>query len=633
MRATVNRKITTGAAVVLGTALLLSSCTDERVAECEPGRIYCEGDLARTCADDGLSFADEDCANDGNVCHPGLGCSPCHPLSLLCEGQTVVQCQGNGITTVPLAQCLAAENEVCYLGNCMDACQAASDNRSYVGCEYWAVDLDNAVISSVFNAAAQQFAVVVSNPSLVEARVVVHRNDAPVGWPQQLVQVAETVVLPQGLAVINLAPREVDGSPEGTYDQGTHTALTSNAYRVTSSVPIIAYQFSPLDNVQVFSNDASLLVPTSALDTKYLVMGWPQTIAETNDPSTNFHRNLRVFLTIVATEPGTDVTIRLSTDIVGGGDIPPMQAGEELTVSLGPFDVLNLETGDFGADFTGSYIESDRPIAVFSGSEASDVPLFDNLSDRFCCADHLEHQLYPVQSAGSSFVVATMPPRTPAVAAAGGDVSIVAERDWIRLLSTESDNEIITSLPPPLDRMILGEGEHVTMPSDCDFTIWASKPIFAGQFVGGQATTGISTDLPGGDPSFILLPPVQQWRSRYVFLTPDKYAFDFVVIIAAEDNPVLLDYEALGTECTTHRAQCDSYPDIRTEMKVHRCQLGFPLIIEGLPPPDNIDPNLQNDGYHVASANEPFGLIVYGFDKHVSYGYAGGTDLKRINVK
>ena len=76
-----------------------------------------------------------------------------------------------------------------------------------------------------------------------------------------------------------------------------------------------------------------------------------------------------------------------------------------------------------------------------------------------------------------------------------------------------------------------------------------------------------------------------------------------------------------------------SYPDKRTNILVHRCQLGFPIITPGLPYPDNIDMNIQNDGYHVATADGPFGLVVYGFDKHVSYGYAGGTDLRRINVK
>ncbi|MDY0001854.1 MAG: IgGFc-binding protein, partial [Polyangia bacterium] len=447
----------------------LGGCRQVHHAVCEPERIYCLGPLAQTCRQDGESYDEEDCAALGKVCHPGLGCTSCHPGALSCQGQTVVACQGNGETLVPVTTCDASTNEVCFLGNCVDACRQASENRSYVGCEYWAVDLDNAVISSVFNAAAQQFAVVVSNPGTLPATVRVERNDAPPGWPLAVVEVVRIDLPPQGLRVINLAPREVDGSAPGTYNTGTHTALTSNAYRVVSNVPIIAYQFSPLDNVQVFSNDASLLVPTSALDGEYLVMGWPQTIAVTNDPNTNFHSNLRAFLTIVGIETGTDVSVELSTAIVGSESIPARAAGETIDMSLGPFDVLNLETGDFGADFTGTRIKADRPVAVFSGSEASDVPMFDSLAFRYCCADHLQHQLFPVTSAGSRFVVARMPSRTKAVKEAGGEVSIVEETDWVRILATENNTQVVTSLPPPDDRFQLDAREHVTLPASCDF--------------------------------------------------------------------------------------------------------------------------------------------------------------------
>ncbi len=37
-----------------------------------------------------------------------------------------------------------------------------------------------------------------------------------------------------------------------------------------------------------------------------------------------------------------------------------------------PYRVLNLETGSFHADFTGSIIDASGPVVVFSGSEASD---------------------------------------------------------------------------------------------------------------------------------------------------------------------------------------------------------------------------------------------------------------------
>ena len=35
---------------------------------------------------------------------------------------------------------------------------------------------------------------------------------------------------------------------------------------------------------------------------------------------------------------------------------------------------------------------------------------------------------------------------------------------------------------------------------------------------------------PGGDPSLIWVPPVEQWRNQYLFLVPNKYAFDFLLI-------------------------------------------------------------------------------------------------------
>jgi hypothetical protein len=46
----------------------------------------------------------------------------------------------------------------------------------------------------------------------------------------------------------------------------------------------------------------------------------------------------------------------------------------------------------------------------------------------------------------------------------------------------------------------------------------------------------------------------------------------------------------------------------------------------------NLKPGMQNDGVHRIEADLPVGVIVSGFDSFVSYAYAGGTDLKGINV-
>src|SRR5690349_3561842 len=188
-----------------------------------------------------------------------------------------------------------------------------------------------------------------------------------------------------------------------------------------------------------------------------MVLGWPQTIATTGDANTNFDDDLRATLTIVGVKDGlTTVQITSKADIIGGKDaqgntIMPRFAGEPFEVKLGPFDVINLETGGFNADFSGTMIQADQAVAVFSGSEASDVPDFQTLSSRQCCADHLEEQLFPLSTAGTRFVAVKSYDRTKAVKAAGGDVAVIREKEWFRVMGTEEFTTVITSLPPPQD--------------------------------------------------------------------------------------------------------------------------------------------------------------------------------------
>ena len=45
---------------------------------------------------------------------------------------------------------------------------------------------------------------------------------------------------------------------------------------------------------------------------------------------------------------------------------------------------------------------------------------------------------------------------------------------------------------------------------------------------------------------------------------------------------------------------------------------------------------LVSDGVHTAVSDQPFGIIAYGYDQYVSYGYPAGlnlTDLKLIKEK
>ena len=391
--------------------------------------------------------------------------------------------------------------------------------------------------------------------------------------------------------------------------------------------------------MNVRSNDATLLLPTAALNTSgrsYVVASWPQTIARTDDPKTNYGLDLRAFLTLVGTAPDTKIRLRTTARVVPGGPFPAGVAkGEVVEAVLQPFEVLNLETGDFNADFTGSTIDSTAPIVVYTGSEASDAPFFTELAERACCADHLESQVTPLRAVGKSYVLGRMPNRARAIAAAGGAAAPFVEPELFRIVATvPGPTTVTTSLPAPWDSFALdGVGEHVTIPALTDFTLTASSPVLVAQVQVSQEAAGISirNGLPGGDPNLVLVPPTEQWRNDYVLLTPDKYAFDFLVIAAPFGATVYVDGLPIdGQVCEV--APGDGLDEKTRGAKdppfvVYRCQLSFPVIDPLKLPPENVQLGKQNDGVHRVQSDYGIGVLVYGFDYRVSYAYAGGTEL------
>jgi hypothetical protein len=416
---------------------------------------------------------------------------------------------------------------------------------------------------------------------------------------------------------------------------------------VRTTFPVVAYQFNPLANVGVFSNDASLLRPVEAVTPQgddmldaYVALGWPQTIATTDDPRTNFSSanpiDLRAFLTIVGTRPDTTVRVQPSTRVLGAPGVPETNAGGELEVTLQPYDVLNLETDDFRADLTGSVIAANGPIIAFTGSEASDAPYFDTLSERYCCADHLEEQLDHLRTAGKNFVAAVTANRSRALRMAGAAIGVAEQSDYFRILATtDAGAHITTSLEdePSLD--LFARGEYVDLASSVPFTISSDSPIMLMSVSPSQQAAAVPSSLPGGDPSLIIIPPIEQFRTSYVFQTPFEYAFDFVRIIAPEGAVVVFDSRTLeDLGCTSVTAGTfDSPLGNATKFVVHSCQLGFPVIDPNRTAPDNVLDAEQSDGVHVIEADQKIGVLVNGFDSFVGYAYAAGTELEFITER
>jgi hypothetical protein len=681
---------------LVGTALL-PSCTreigrEQRDAALPPGQDggfrcesietqACEGDVHRSCTSNGefLEPASEDCGAMGQICVEGIWCAACVPDTQLCDGNDVVMCSHDGSETTVLETCDISMGFTCRDGSCVNLCDEAIQQRSYVGCEFYAADLDNAAIGAGRDASSQQYAVVVSNPGALPTEVTVEVDTRPFGAESVPREIEHVTIGPGDLEVFTLPRREVDGSSsfatcssdatcgvdEGCWcsggvapgagatdcrcrnsptahglNDGTHSALTPNAYRIRSTIPIIAYQFNPLDNVGVFSNDASLLLPTSAIGRDYVVVSWPQTIANSSNPAEDFDtsrldEDLRAFLTIVGTTEGQHVTVTLGgevREVVGLGDFTgPLMAGRVLDFDMGMFDVVNLETHGFNADFTGTQITSNGGVSVFTGSEASDAPRVEDVGNRQCCADHLEEQLFPTNTMGLRFFIGRTPARSTALNAAfvtADSVGDFNEPEYVRVVAVEEGlTTVTTTIPFPGDYFELHQYESVIIEANQDFFMSADKRLGVVQVMASQQATGIANIYPGGDPSLIAIPPIDQYRQDYVFLTPSFYAFDFITIVAPADADILLDGQPLDPlACTSGPADgVHGRDDPPEEWLVYRCQLSFPDVI-GVPNV-RVEDGIQNDGYHTLQATQDVSLVVSGFDSFVSYAYAGGLNL------
>jgi hypothetical protein len=560
----------------------------------------CLGDAYTPCNTDGTPGEPVTCTG---ACAAGIGCVACLPDALSCVGNEVHKCSVDGQNTDEVVQtCDVSAGQVCSDGVCTDACQVAAGQPSNLGCEFWAVDLDQ---QDGFNdPASAPWGVALSNAGQGQANVTIELNDAPVGQPLALSVVEQVSVEGGSLLALVLPTRELDcGTVPNDYNS-PGTCLSSRAYRITSSAPIVVYQFNVFTNA--YSNDASLLLPTNALGKIYRVLGWP---AGHPVKVPGFNILDRSYVTIVGTKPNTQVTVKPSWRIKGNPPIAATMAGGEIVATIGPFDVLNLETDDGTfqddpktmADLSGTLVQATQPVAVYSGVETTsapggvlEVPTPPGWTDQdTCCLDHLEDQMFPVESVGTNYVIARSPVRST-----GG----FREPDVLRFVGVAEPATVTTNLPAPFASFTLQPGEVKTTWTQDDIVVSSDKPVMVGQIlISNQYLEGNYI----GDPSLTVFPPVEQYRTEYVMLTPGSWTQSYIVITAEVGSSVTLD----GAPTTN----CPIEPSGMVGGKTYesrRCSVP--------------------EGVHKLSGDKPYGVVAYGYGSAGSYAVAGGADVKPI---
>lgn len=487
---------------------------------------------------------------------PGTRCGTCNTGTWTCDGINAVACEGDR-GDLALDSC----------GRCAATAAAVND-----GCEFWTVDLPQ--YNDPFTEARDTaHAVVLANPNDIPVTVsVTTRSETPPS--------ASELLLPAGAVEVFSLPV--------TNTEGTSTSFDS--YRLLTSAPVVAYQFNPLNSADVSSNDASLLLPPAALGVEYYVVSRPSV----SIPIGGFD-DQNGWFTVVATQEGTtQVTITFST-AVNDGDAEALQgisAGESRVFALEQFEVLNVEATGAAApagDLTGTHLVADQSITVFSGhSQATVGSGFGGAAA--CCADHLEEQLFPVNTWGTEYLAVHSPPR-------GGsepDVwRVVASRDG----TTLSTDPVVEGL----HGVTLDAGEFVEAESVASFALSASQPVSVAQFLVGQEDARIG--VLEGDPSMALTVPTLQFLDRYTVQVPSSYTRDWLVVVRPSGVEVHLD----GVPITTR------FTAIGTT--------GYESSVVPVTP-----------GAHAVSSpsGTRFGLYGYGYSSTVSYAYPAGLGLRSL---
>jgi hypothetical protein len=575
----------------------------------------------------------EDCGSKNKTCIEKLGCLVCEPNTKYCKGQDAFKCSADGQSETKIKTC--RPDQQCALGECFDFCDLPQKDRSNVGCEFWAVDLPNEYYCTSLDqgktclmygcAACQQFVVAIANTSGFEVTVNVEVNEAKPGETPKLKKVATKVIKGNSLEQIELPMREVDCSEWYTDSAGkmrrkgqSKSCLSSRAFRVTSSYPVVAYQFNPIKND--FSNGASLLIPVNGLDKSYYVMGWSTAnpIAmpipgQVIEGVPNFMN-----LTVVGTEDNTkvEVTVTHKTQASDDGKVKAAGKGETITATLNKFDVLNINTiQDFAnpsGDLTGSKVTAGKPVAVFSGGARILVPgsSLDKYNPKppepsgeydVCCTEHMEQQMFPISSLGKDFVATRTPIRSTSV----------PEPDLYRILATKDKTVVKTNLPDFPQLLLAKKGDVANFWSTKGFTVESNEPIMLAQYAVCQGF--IDVFKVGGDPEFVIFPPVEQYRKEYLFLTPPTFTHDYVVIGVPPGTTIKLDGKEVTGEFKT---LCQEYSIGKLKGKNYT-SLHCPV----------------KDGVHTIEASTPVGIMVYGYYGVGSYGYPGGADVKQINIE
>jgi hypothetical protein len=381
---------------------------------------------------------------------------------------------------------------------------------------------------------------------------------------------------------------------DGLITNSQNEKIAKQSFKITTDKGVNVYAHSQA----VTTSEAATIYPVNALDNEYYIMSynsdgdkdwWTDQLYSSSTPSQ---------YAIVAPYDDTRISINNSTRTWNNNNTT-----QNITLNSGDVYLVQADMNtNIRADLTGSRIESDKPIAVFTGHQRAKVPAGNGAS-----RDMLYEQIPSVKSLGREYFV------TPFYQ----PNSINSEgNDKYRVMAL-SDNTTITFSNGTNDAN-LDAGEFIERNLFDAHKITANKKIMVAVYKKTSQSGQVSAD---SDPFLMILPPAEKFSNSYRFLNlqvedpeikgQDVYAYQYITLITDNRNLSNRVLEIDGVNISDL-----NFEDIDGTGYSYR----------------NIE---VGDGNHTIEGIYNFTVLVYGYGYANSYAYFAGMNYKgdQINPK
>ncbi len=362
--------------------------------------------------------------------------------------------------------------------------------------------------------------------------------------------------------------------------------------------------------IHVWSNDADLVVdllsrnpassdgytpiPTTGWGKEYVVASYGSLYTGSGGTSFDYPSELCV----VASQNNTVINIVPSVDIRTSNGKPDHKAHIPFTEMLNKGECVQYKAvlaTDCGIDVTGSVITSNFPVGVVGASQCTNIPC----EYRFC--DHLCEMIPPIRSWGKTYQ--TIPFATRQL---GDSYLVIGSKPGQNIYRNGSKYA-----------SLVARYDFYLRPDIAEASLWTSDaPFMLVQYI--NSTEWETTQAGGnpnvtGDPSMVVINPVEQYTKHIIFQTPSLTSNGFsnyanVIVNRDEISKTIFDGKPIASMKGTTQFQIpnSNYTAFR---------IAF-----------------INPGKHEVVSDSGMGVYIYGYGSNDAYSWNGNLGIAALNT-